>query len=154
MKITLICNRSIVCRSSPAAGGLWMISDSVYPPELSERRRGFFFAFIFAFFNRISLDKIKREKNFLICNFTLRSESCQHSTIFSCSLTCTTDPILLLAWSWMLDQRPHPHTCWGLGQQNMEWWSSSAWLVSITERKIQVKLARSNVFFSSTWCLN
>lgn len=62
MKNILLGNRFIVCRSLPAAEGLWMISDSVYPPELSERRRGFFLAFIFAFFNRISLDTLKRKQ--------------------------------------------------------------------------------------------
>lgn len=66
MKNTLLGNGSIVCASLPAAGGLWMISDSVYPPELSERRRGFFLAFIFAFFNRISLDKFKTKQKLIV----------------------------------------------------------------------------------------
>lgn len=63
-KNILLHNQSVVCRSSPAAGGLWMISDSVYPPELSERRRGFFLALIFAFFNRISLHRFKRKETY------------------------------------------------------------------------------------------
>lgn len=82
MKNTLLDNRSVVRRRSPAAGGLWMISDSVYPPELSERRRGFFLAFIFAFFNRISLCKFERKESYFSdLPLLQRSERCRQSTI-------------------------------------------------------------------------
>lgn len=44
----------------PAAGGLWMTSDRLYPPELSDLRRGFRFAFALAFFKRVSLRRMRR----------------------------------------------------------------------------------------------
>lgn len=131
-------NRSIVCRNIHAAGGLWMISDSVYPPELSERRLGFFLAFIFAFFIRMSLKKFNTRENadLPLCDVgeSMILAAQTHCTS-SCLLTCKTVPVLLLAWSWNPDQKSHPHTYWGLGQQDMEWWSSSAWLVSMKKKK-------------------
>lgn len=46
----------------PVEAGLWIISDRLYPPELSDRFLGFFFALVFAFLKRASLIG-KRPKN-------------------------------------------------------------------------------------------
>lgn len=46
----------------PVEAGLWIISDRLYPPELSERFRGFFFALVFALLKRASLLKTDKYK--------------------------------------------------------------------------------------------
>lgn len=46
----------------PVEAGLWIISDRLYPPELSDRFRGFFFALVFAFLKRASLIGKKNPK--------------------------------------------------------------------------------------------
>lgn len=38
------------------------MSERLYPPELSERLRGFFLAFVFAFLKVVSLGKKKKTK--------------------------------------------------------------------------------------------
>lgn len=86
----------------PVEAGLWIMSERLYPPELSERFRGFFFALVFALLKRASLLKAKTVQNGLkhqenwvselsvssfsasSCSYILNSNNYSHQLSIAC----------------------------------------------------------------------
>ncbi len=99
-----------------------MTSDRLYPPELSERRRGFLLALILAFFSRLSLDWTQRRRWIqLDCpSYPYNSVSAGGSHTWSDRLH-----------SPQLSPTLGPRRRWDPERRRTAWWDVSAWLGSV-----------------------